>query len=205
MDYTVAMGNLDLRCSHGVEVGGFVPATLTEILVGSTKKRGNAVEGSVPSFIIFINSKKRKKDIMSGQGRRTGIGNYMLPETMNLLEVLEDVLPIGSEEWEEALARHSLNYPGRDKPSIARKFATLHRKQIPTGDPNCPPEVRAAKRIKYLIGPKAAIGSGEENFDPEDGFVAVPPPEEEEANVGGEEPAPPPSAMVFLFFDLRKE
>ena len=36
--------------------------------------------------------------------------------------------------------------------SIRRKFASLHQKGIPTGDPNCPEEVHLAKRIKYDIG-----------------------------------------------------
>ena len=49
-----------------------------------------------------------------------------------------------------------------------RKYATLYRKPIPTGDPNCPEEVKLAKRIKYLIGNKASVGDAEEEFNLEE-------------------------------------
>ena len=52
----------------------------------------------------------------------------------------------------------------------------MYRKGIPTGDPNCPEEVCLAKRIKYDIGDRAAIGDGEEEFNLEDtSFTATKP------------------------------
>ena len=36
---------------------------------------------------------------------------------------------------------------------------------ILTGDPNCPEEVRKAKRIKCGIGQRASLGGGKEDFD----------------------------------------
>ena len=86
---------------------------------------------------------------------------------MYLLSVLEEVLPIGPEEWDEVVNKHAVGcrwIPGRDVDSIRRKFASLHRKQIPTGDPNMPEDVKLAKRIKYMIGDKANIGDGEEEY-----------------------------------------
>ena len=66
---------------------------------------------------------------------------------------------------------HSQNYPGRDIESIRRKYNSLHRKQVQTGNPNIPPEILAAKRVKQKIGDKADIGGGEDdNFDLEAGF-----------------------------------
>ncbi len=35
--------------------------------------------------------------------------------------------------------------------SLKRKFKELHNKKIPTGDPLCPPAIRRAKRVRYLI------------------------------------------------------
>ena len=60
---------------------------------------------------------------------------------------------------------HSETYPYRDVRSIRRKFTSLHRRNIPTGDPDCPEEVKLAKRVFYLLGQKAAVGDGEEEFE----------------------------------------
>ena len=102
-------------------------------------------------------------------GRRAGSSNYTDAEVRNLFGVLREVLPIGPDEWQEALDKHSENYPGRELDSICRKYATSHRKPVPTGDPTCPWLVREAKAIKYLIGQKAELGDGEEMFDIEGG------------------------------------
>ena len=66
--------------------------------------------------------------------------------------------------------RHAVHYAGRDVQSVKRKYNSLHRLQIPTGDPNMPEEVRQAKRIKHTIGLKADLGDGEEQFDLEEGY-----------------------------------
>lgn len=105
-----------------------------------------------------------------GNGK-VGKSNYSRDELLSLFEVMERIQPIGTEEWEQVLMEHSRNYPGRDIESIRRKYNTLHRKQVQTGNPNIPPEILAAKRVKRLIGDKADIGGGEEeNFDLEAGF-----------------------------------
>ena len=104
------------------------------------------------------------------QGRKAGAVNYTREETMHLLEALKAILPIGPDEWNEVLSLHSVVYPTRDRNSISRKYNILHRKSIPTGDPHCPPEVRMAKNIKYLIGAKADIGDAEEHYDLVNGY-----------------------------------
>ena len=60
---------------------------------------------------------------------------------MNFLEIMYEVLPIGGDEWDEVLDRHSIRYSGREVESLRRKFSQLHRKSVPTGDPVCPPEI----------------------------------------------------------------
>ena len=105
-----------------------------------------------------------------GNGK-VGKSNYTRDELLSLFAVMERILPIGTEEWEQVQMEHSQNYPGRDIESIRRKYNSLHRKQVPTGNPNIPPEILAAKRIKQKIGDKADVGGGEdENFDLEAGF-----------------------------------
>ena len=97
--------------------------------------------------------------------QRKGRSNYIHDETMALLDILERRLPIGPEEWDAVSDEHALNFPKRSVDSIRRKFAGLHRRQPGTGNPNCPPEVEQAKRIKQLIGERANIGTQDEEFD----------------------------------------
>lgn len=106
-------------------------------------------------------------------GRRPGAGNYSKAELSLLLDVLEEKLPIGPDQWADIVNTHVANgYPGRDVDSIRRKYSTLHRKSSPTGDPDMPPEVRQAKRIKFKeIGEKANIGDAgqDQAYDLEEG------------------------------------
>jgi len=99
-------------------------------------------------------------------GRKAGLSNFSKDELFFLLETLEEILPIGPEEGEKA--QHAMQgggYPGREVNPHRRKYHTLHRKLIPTGDPNIPPEVLQAKRIKHLIGQEACTTDGEEAYD----------------------------------------
>ena len=84
---------------------------------------------------------------------------------MDMLWIIKRIKPIGSEEWQAVTDEHNEDFPGRSKESLMKKYATLYRKKIPTGDPNCPEEVKLAKQVKYLIGQKAAVGDGEEEFN----------------------------------------
>lgn len=74
-----------------------------------------------------------------------------------MLNTLRAILPIGPEQWEQVVHCHEENWPAqlRDRDSINRKYSTLHRKSIPTGDPNISPAVKLAKEIKHFIGVKA--------------------------------------------------
>ena len=97
---------------------------------------------------------------MTTHGRTKGRGNYSAMELITLLDTMEAILPIGPEEWQLVVQQHNKNYPltCRDAVSIRRKYACLHRKKVPTGDPECPLEVKKAKRIKYAIAAKADLG-----------------------------------------------
>ena len=69
-----------------------------------------------------------------------------------LLEVMEDILPISSMEWEDVERRHNERYATneRTKETLKRKFQNLYLKRVPTGDPTMPPEVRWAKKSKTI-------------------------------------------------------
>ncbi|KAE9269774.1 hypothetical protein PF001_g29079, partial [Phytophthora fragariae] len=63
-----------------------------------------------------------------------------LTETAGLLDLLEAHLPLSRDEWDYVASLHNAAYVGEDRTtdSLKRKFAKLHRKRIPTGDPNIP-------------------------------------------------------------------
>ena len=86
-------------------------------------------------------------------------------ELLFFLNIMNDVLPIGPTEWEEVLDAHSVRFPGRDVNGLRRKYTTLHRKKIPTGDPHMPEPVRMAKLCKYRTADKADLGDGTGHFD----------------------------------------
>ena len=144
-------------------------------------------KASIPTAIFVHHrptTKRMAEATATKAGRKAGTGNYTRDECLHLFTIMQRILPIGPEEWQEVAIEHAQTYPGRDEPSIRRKYNSLHRKNIPTGDPTMPPEVREAKRTKYMIADKANIGDGEEEFNVEessftpntgDGFVLTQP------------------------------
>lgn len=116
---------------------------------------------------------------------------FSITETENLLELIEEVLPIGMNEWDAVLARHVSRYPENDRTrdSIKRKFASLYNSKKPTGDPNCPPTVRKAKQLYNLIKERMDISDCEsEGSFP--GSIGQPEEAEEEDGAEDEDPDP---------------
>ena len=79
--------------------------------------------------------------------------NYSLEEIDSLLDLIEDELPISATSWENIQKSHLAHYPDQHRgvESIKRKFKELYSKRVKTGDPNCPQEVRRAKRLRHQI------------------------------------------------------
>ena len=79
--------------------------------------------------------------------------NYSLEEIDSLLDLIEDELPISATLWENIQKSHLSRYPDQchGVDSIKRKFKELYSKRVKTGDPNCPQEVRRAKRLRHQI------------------------------------------------------
>lgn len=63
------------------------------------------------------------------------------------------------------MLKHSERYPGlsRTFDRLRRKFASLHRRKIPDGDPAIPPDVERGKKIRYKMTERADIGDGEDS------------------------------------------
>ncbi|KAG9408340.1 hypothetical protein AC1031_021581 [Aphanomyces cochlioides] len=67
-----------------------------------------------------------------------------------LLDQIEQILPAGQLEWakvEEAYNRAASQFPSRDVDALKRKFALLKNHPKKTGEPDCPSDVRRAKRL----------------------------------------------------------
>jgi hypothetical protein len=90
-----------------------------------------------------------------------GRGAGFRPDELRVvLELLEEHLPIGRDEKELVLSIHNRQFSQLrgTVESIRRKFAGLCRSRIPTGNPTCPPEMRTAKCIRFLMTQRADIG-----------------------------------------------
>jgi hypothetical protein len=103
---------------------------------------------------------------MSRGGRSSA---YAPAEVNVLLDIVAEILPLGSDQWERVgtefraryaitavnfipeLTRFICRFPAsqrpRDNESLKLKFKSLRLVRKPTGDPTCPPEVRRAKLI----------------------------------------------------------
>ncbi len=100
------------------------------------------------------------------QGRQrewSNTAHFTSMEVQGLLNVIEEILPVHGEEWEDVSQSHAENSPNshRTSESLKRKFQQLYRAKKPTGDPFCPPEVRMAKRLRRLITTKCEIDDAE--------------------------------------------
>jgi hypothetical protein len=79
---------------------------------------------------------------------------------------MKEILPTDGNEWDEVLLRHNEVYASmqRDVPKLRRKFASLYRVKIPSGDPHMPDDVRLAKHVRHLITAKNNISCGDEDY-----------------------------------------
>ena len=80
---------------------------------------------------------------------------------------MSKLLSIGPLAWDKVAELHCKKYPGRDTESLRRKYTSTHRCKAPTGQPDCPPEVREAKLVKAAIGSKAELTDCAEEYDME--------------------------------------
>ncbi|KAI0560273.1 hypothetical protein FGB62_118g018 [Gracilaria domingensis] len=112
----------------------------------------------------------------SNARNRRGLG-FTSAECLHFLKGIEDILPIGPNEWDSVAVRHCRKYPetGRSADSIRRKFNNLHRTPVPTGSPLCPPEVVKAKRVAHALWERMEISNDNEDVELE-GHEASPVP-----------------------------
>lgn len=104
--------------------------------------------------------KSMKKNIKGTKGRSSGARGYTEEERLNFLEIIERRMPTSGTEWSLVASEHATTYPDneRDVTSIKRQYQALLRRREPTGDPNCPPDVKKAKAIDRLLKAKQRAG-----------------------------------------------
>jgi hypothetical protein len=123
-----------------------------------------------------------------GRGRsggRAGSGpRFNRAELEHLNEIVEHVLPLCHNKWEQVAMQHSELYPMHNwcVANLKRKFWDMCSHQPPTGDPTCPPYIVSAKRILRLIEERLDA----DNLDGEEADIGF---DEVDAIDGGEEGA----------------
>ena len=104
---------------------------------------------SPPSFVtVFITrSSPAESSLVMAKGKRGA--KFTIAELECLLDAIDEIVPIGNPDWERVWDKHVSTFPKKERTveSLKQKFQGLARHKIPTGDPECPPHIRNAKRI----------------------------------------------------------
>ena len=98
-----------------------------------------------------------------------------MTETWYLLNLIGTVRPGGQNDWDRITEAYNEKFEGgdryRDRDSLKRRFSALHTRKVPTGDADCPKEVRAAKDLVRYIESRCDAGEGVDESDLE--FIEV--------------------------------
>ena len=100
----------------------------------------------------------RQDDGARGRG---GSPAYSETELLNLLSVIERIIPVSGEEWDQVEVHHNILYPVRKAEGLRRKFQELYRKKKSTGDPDCPLSVKRAKLLRRAIIERCEVDDAE--------------------------------------------
>jgi hypothetical protein len=100
----------------------------------------------------------RQDDGARGRG---GSPAYSETELLNLLSVIERIIPVSGEEWDQVEVHHNILYPVRKAEGLRRKFQELYRKKKSTGDPDCPLSVKRAKLLRRAIIERCEVDNAE--------------------------------------------
>ncbi len=86
---------------------------------------------------------------------------YKLHKDLNFLTLMQDILPIVADEWSHVVEGNNNSEPpqgeceyDQNTESIQKRQRNLYLKHAPIGDPNCPENIRLAKKVKVMISQK---------------------------------------------------
>ena len=107
-----------------------------------------------------IQAKKKSTNKTAPIGRLSGNRNYTDKERLNISAILEQCLPISNSEWSFVANKNREMYLlDCTVDSIEQQYQNLLCCQEPTGDPNCPPDVKQAKVIDCMLMVKEGSGN----------------------------------------------
>lgn len=104
-------------------------------------------------------SSRRRRSARTARG-----SGFTRTEVDGLLDLLEEIKPIGRDEWETVARRHNERHPGVDRTveSLRRKFAKLYKTNMGTGNPHMPDDVARAIAIANAITQRADLATGDD-------------------------------------------
>ncbi|KAJ2975528.1 hypothetical protein NUW54_g11718 [Trametes sanguinea] len=107
-----------------------------------------------------------------GGGRPQGSTNFSTADLDTLLKLVEKHMPYGMNGWKRVCDEYNeyalVNIrPKRDARALRQKYYRLVNSKKPTGDPDCPDEVRRAKRLEREIEERVHYGVINDDADDE--------------------------------------
>ncbi|CAB9501261.1 unknown protein [Seminavis robusta] len=101
------------------------------------------------------NGKPKAKKMSAGGGD----SHFTDGEVSGFFDILERRLPIGKEEFTKCMDEYNALFPDRPRGynNLKAQFNKHASKKPPTGDPDCPPLTKRAKRIKAGMKEKAGM------------------------------------------------
>jgi len=100
---------------------------------------------------------------------RRGRSNYTAMEKKGLLDIVQDLTPLGANHWAEVAEKYNqwaeeLQFEPRDQNGLKTKFDKLVATKKKTGDPTCPDDVRRAKHIaRDIMASAYAVSAGDDD------------------------------------------
>ncbi|ETV67581.1 hypothetical protein H257_16307 [Aphanomyces astaci] len=107
---------------------------------------------------------------MSKSSKRRG-KNWCVASVDLMLDKVESIIPMGKNAWRKVEIEFNTaasGFPHRDAESLKRKYQQLRNNPKPTGDPECPMDVRRAKWIVRDIDNKADVLALEDDCEEDD-------------------------------------
>jgi hypothetical protein len=95
------------------------------------------------------------------EGARGRGGSPAYSELLNLLGIIEQIIPVSGEEWDQVEMHHCISYPVRKADGLQCKFQELYRKKKSTGDPDCPLSVKHAKLLRTAFIERCEVDNAE--------------------------------------------
>lgn len=167
----------------GATAGRLTPSELQDALLAGTGQRSTSPFASFPFDGVAqlppmapIPQESIVAAAPANKRRKTTDMRFTNDEHKIFLELMEEVLPIGHEQWVKVTDEFNkrVNNPDRfrEKAGLQDKFNRLLKagKKKPTGDPNCPWYIKKAKSIEYMRKNRSnfkAMGTDEEQEDEE--------------------------------------